>query len=432
MPHRAVIRLVHEAGFVRLGPGERMLRLSPLAFDASTLELWGALLTGTTLEVHPAGLASPTELGAFLREREITVAWLTAGLFRLVEEFAPESLGGVRQLLTGGDVVPHEHTARVLARHPGIVITNGYGPTENTTFTTTHTVASPDEVDGPLPIGRPVPGTRVYVLDARRRLLPPGALGELYAAGAGLADGYLGNAAETARSFGAFSPDVPERLYRTGDVVRIDSRGRLCFLGRADDQVKLRGYRVELSAIGDVLTGHPAVQDAVVQVTEGDSAEKRLIAAVVPAPGAALAATELRTLLQQKLPAYMVPTLWTIVDRIPVTANGKVDRRALAASAVPAGRAKRAAETAPAVEAAGADPAARIIELFAEIAEGPVRETPIDADTDFFMVGGNSLGAVRLMRRLKEQLGVSVRLRDFLLSPTPAGLAALVEKAGGA
>jgi amino acid adenylation domain-containing protein len=443
VPHRAVIRLVHEAGFVRLGPDERMLRLSPLAFDASTLEVWGALLTGATLEVHPAGLASPTELGTFLRERGITVAWLTAGLFRLVEEFAPQSLGGVRQLLTGGDVVPHEHTARVLARHPGIVITNGYGPTENTTFTTTHSVTSPDEVDGPLPIGRPVPGTRVYVLDARRRVLAPGAVGELYAAGAGLADGYLGNAAETARSFGAFSPDVPERLYRTGDVVRIDSRGRLCFLGRVDDQVKLRGYRVELSAIADVLTGHPAVQDAVVQVTEGDSADKRLFAAVVPAPGAALAATELRTLLQQKLPAYMVPTLWAIVDRVPVTANGKVDRRALAAAAVPAGQAKRAATTAPApapspapaVATGGADPAARIIELFAEIAEiaeGTARETPIDADTDFFMVGGNSLGAVRLMRKLKEQLGVSVRLRDFLLSPTPAGLAALVEKAGGA
>ncbi|MFH8882292.1 amino acid adenylation domain-containing protein [Streptomyces californicus] len=426
VPHRAVIRLVHEAGFVRLGPGERMLRLSPLAFDASTLELWGALLTGTTLEVHPAGLASPTELGAFLREREVTVAWLTAGLFRLVEEFAPDSLGGLKQLLTGGDVVPHEHAARLLARHPGLVLTNGYGPTENTTFTATHSVSSPDEVDGPLPIGRPVPGTRVYVLDARRRLLPPGSVGELYAAGAGLADGYLGDPDETARSFGEFSPDVPERLYRTGDVVRVDSRGRLAFLGRADDQVKLRGYRVELSAIADVLTGHPAVQDAVVLVTEGDSAEKRLVAAVVPAPGTALAATDLRALLRQRLPAYMVPTLWTIVDGIPLTANGKVDRRALAAGAVPAGQAKRAA--------AGADAAviARISELFAELAEG-VEAGAVDADTDFFMVGGNSLGAVRLMRKVKEHLGVTVRLRDFLLSPTPSGLRALVEKeAGGA
>ncbi|WP_416981581.1 AMP-binding protein [Streptomyces sp. T028] len=429
VPHRAVIRLVHEAGFVRLGPGERMLRLSPLAFDASTLEVWGALLTGTALEVHPAGLASPTELGAFLREREITVAWLTAGLFRLVEEFAPDSLGGLGQLLTGGDVVPHEHTARVLTRHPGLVVTNGYGPTENTTFTTTHSVSSPDEVDGPLPIGRPVPGTRVYVLDARRRLLPPGAVGELYAAGAGLADGYLGDPDETARSFGEFSPDVPERLYRTGDVVRLDSRGRLCFLGRADDQVKLRGYRVELSAIADALTGHPAVQDAVVLVTEGDSADKRLVAAVVPVAGAALAATDLRSLLQRKLPAYMVPTLWTIVDGIPVTANGKVDRRALAASAVPAGQASRAAAD---PDAAPTALTARIAGLFAEVTEN-AEAGAIDADTDFFMVGGNSLGAVRLMRKVKEHLGTTVRLRDFLLSPTPAGLRALVEKeAGGA
>ncbi|MFD9409127.1 amino acid adenylation domain-containing protein [Streptomyces sp. NPDC059989] len=448
VPHRAVIRLVHEAGYVRLGAGERMLRLSPLSFDASTLELWGALLTGASLEVHPAGLASPTELGAFLKERRITVAWLTAGLFRLVEEFAPDSLGGLRQLLTGGDVVPHEHTARVLSRHPDIIITNGYGPTENTTFTTTHSVARASDVDGPLPIGRPVPGTRVYVLDARRRQLPPGAVGELYTGGEGLADGYLGDEAETARAFGLLSPDVDERLYRTGDLVRIDTRGRIRFLGRADDQVKLRGYRVELSAISDVLAEHPEVQDAVVLVTDGDSAEKRLVAAVVLTDGAAADAVALRDLLKERLPSYMVPTLWAVVDRLPVTANGKVDRRALAAVAGPARRAAAkatpadsAAPVAPAAEAV-AEPAAetvaaaagpgldeRIAELFAEVIEGPEPVTGVTAETDFFMVGGNSLGAVRLMRKIKQELGASVRLRDFLLSPTPAGLRALIEKA---
>ncbi|GAA2300810.1 hypothetical protein GCM10010234_49540 [Streptomyces hawaiiensis] len=461
VPHRAVIRLVHEAGYVRLGEGERMLRLSPLSFDASTLELWGALLTGATLEVHPAGLASPTELGAFLRERGVTVAWLTAGLFRLVEEFASDSLGSLRQLLTGGDVVPHEHTARVLAKHPGLVVTNGYGPTENTTFTTTHSVARAEDVDGPLPIGRPVPGTRVYVLDGRRRLLPPGAVGELYTGGEGLADGYLGDEPETARVFGHLSPDVPERLYRTGDLVRIDSRGRVRFLGRADDQVKLRGYRIELSAISDVLAEHPGVQDAVVVVSDGDSAEKRLVAAVVPAPGAAVGTAGLRDLLTERLPSYMVPALWAVVDRLPVTANGKVDRRALAALAGPA-------KQTPAVTVTGAEPKAAagtaagtaaetaaettteivaetaaetvaeapavvglegIAALFAAVIEAPEPVTGITEDTDFFVIGGNSLGAVRLMRQVKQELGVSVRLRDFLLSPTPAGLRALVEKA---
>ncbi|WP_327329427.1 amino acid adenylation domain-containing protein [Streptomyces sp. NBC_01201] len=446
VPHRAVIRLVHEAGFVRLGPGERMLRLSPLAFDASTLELWGALLTGATLEVHPPGLASPTELGAFLRERGITVAWLTAGLFRLVEEFAPDSFAGVRQLLTGGDVVPHDHVARALTRHPGLVVTNGYGPTENTTFTTTHSVERPEDVDGPLPIGTPVPGTHVYVLDERRRVVPAGAVGELYAGGAGLADGYLGDEAGTARSFGTFSPDVGERLYRTGDVVRMDGLGRLRFLGRADDQVKLRGYRVELGAIGDVLTAHPGVLDAVVHVTDGDSAEKRLVASVVLTPGGGTDAVALRALLKERLPAYMVPSLWAVVDRLPLTVNGKVDLRALAARAVPAARAGRpvagagAGTVAAPVETEQTAPgpaeeptpslSERIAELFTAVIEDPEAAVAVTGDTDFFMVGGNSLGAVRLMRRLKAELGVSVRLRDFLLAPTPDGLRALVEKAG--
>ena len=343
VPHRAVTRLVHQADFLRLGPGERMLRLSPLAFDASTLELWGALLNGATLEVCEPGLLSPSELGAFLVDREVTHAWLTAGLFRLVVDFAPDSLAGLRHLLTGGDVVPHEHVARALTRHPELVITNGYGPTENTTFTAVYSVTRPEDVDGPLPIGTPVPGTRVYVLDERGRQVPPGAVGELYAGGEGLADGYLGDEAETARFFGYFCPDIPERLYRTGDMVRIDNRGRLRFLGRADDQVKVRGYRIELSAIGTALTACPGVQDAIVTVTEGDSAGKRIMAAVILAPGATATPADLRDSLAASLPPYMVPELWAVVDRMPLTANGKIDRRALAALAAPAGKSARSA-----------------------------------------------------------------------------------------
>ncbi|RAG87124.1 amino acid adenylation protein [Streptacidiphilus pinicola] len=333
VPHRGVVRLVHGADYVRLGPGDRVLRLSPLAFDASTLELWGALLTGATLEVYDEPLPSPTELGDFLVERGVTVAWFTAGLFRLLAEFAPRSLAGLRQVLSGGDVVPHQHVARLLEEHPGLVVTNGYGPTENTTFTTTHSVADPADVDGPLPIGVPVPGTRVYVLDDRCRLLPPGAVGELYTSGDGLATGYLGDPEETARRFGRFSPDVPERLYRTGDLVRLDGRGRLRFLGRADDQVKLRGYRVEPAAIAAVLARVPGVQDALVFAVGADSASKRLVAAVVPATEAGADPVALRLALERQLPSYMVPALWTVVESFPLTRNGKVDRKALAATA---------------------------------------------------------------------------------------------------
>ncbi|PJM93411.1 non-ribosomal peptide synthetase [Streptomyces sp. CB01373] len=436
VPHRAVIRLVHQADYVRTGPGERMLRLSPLPFDASTLELWGALLTGATLEIYPAdSLPSPSELGAFLVEREVTVAWLTAGLFRLVEEFAPDSFGALKQLLTGGDVVPHDHVASALSRHPHLVVTNGYGPTENTTFTTTHTVTRPEDVSGPLPIGTPMPGTHVHVLDERARLVPPGAVGELYTGGEGLADGYIGDEAETRRRFGRFSPDVPERLYRTGDVVRLDTRGRLAFLGRADDQVKLRGYRIELSAISDVLTGHPQVKDCVVVVTGADSAEKRLVAAVVPDPGATPGTDELRRYLAASLPDYMVPTLWALVDRIPVTANGKVDRKALAAVATAAGRAP--APAAPAAQPPADDVATRIAELFTTAIERTGNRSgktagPVDADTDFFAMGGTSLGAVQLIRLVKQEFGLTLRLRDFLLTPTAAHVRRLVEELGRA
>ncbi|MFG2732720.1 amino acid adenylation domain-containing protein [Streptomyces canus] len=337
VPHRAVTRLAHGGEVALLGSGDRMLRLAPLAFDASTLELWAALLSGAALEVYPPGIPAPSDLGDFLLEREVTVAWLTAGLFRLVVEFAPESLGGLRQLLTGGDVVPYEHVARLLAKYPGLTVTNGYGPTENTTFTTTFSLTRPQDVAGPLPIGVPVPGTSVHVLGPDGRRVPPGAVGELHTGGEGLAVGYLGDEAETARRFGYFCPELPERLYRTGDLVRLDPHGRLLFLGRSDDQVKLRGHRVEPAEVGAAAAAHPGVQDAFVfaTATAADGADRRLVAALVPAEGARVDPRRVQAALAERLPGYMVPALWTVVDRLPVTPNGKVDRAALATHAVP-------------------------------------------------------------------------------------------------
>ncbi len=426
VPHRAVLHLVDGACFTGLDAGERMLRLSPLAFDASTLEIFGTVLTGATMEVYPPGLPGPTELGAFLIERGVTVAWLTAGFFRLIAEFAPESLGGLRRLVSGGDVVPHDHVARVLTRNPGLTFVNGYGPTENTTFTTFHTVTRPEDVDGPLPIGVPLPGTRVHVLDDRRRRVPPGGIGELYAAGAGLALGYVADEAETARCFGRLSPEVPERLYRTGDIVRIDTQGRIRYLGRGDDQVKVRGFRIEMAEISAALTAHPHVKDAIVAVTDGDSSEKRLLAAVVPAAGADVEPAVLRDFLSERLPAFMVPALWTVVERIPVTGNGKVDRSALAAIAGPVGRPPSGRPSEQEAREPAADGVrAQLTSLFADAAG----RTDLDDDADFFASGGDSLRAVRLVGLVNERLGVAIRLRDFLLAPTLAGLLRTVERA---
>lgn len=336
IPHRGIIRLVHDGKYLGLGHGERLLRMSPLAFDASTFEIWGGLLSGATLEVCPSEYLAPVEITDFLVERQVTVAWLTAGLFRLVQEFAANPFNSsLRRLLTGGDVVPYEQIKQALTDNPNLIVTNAYGPTENTTFTTTYSVNDPMEVNGPLPIGVPVPGTRVYVLDERARLLAPGAVGELFCSGDGLAVGYLDNTKETDRAFGFFSTDVPERLYRTGDIVRIDRTGKLQFLGRKDDQVKIRGFRIELHAISEVLNAQDGVQDSIVTVTDGDSASKKLLAAIRMKPGATTTPVELNAQLRNHLPSYMIPHLWATIDQLPITKNGKIDRRKLAAIARP-------------------------------------------------------------------------------------------------
>ncbi len=334
VPHRAVARLARTAE-LRTRPGDRVLRMAPLAFDASTYEIWVTLLNGATLEVFPGRLPAVRKLEKFFIEREVSVAWLTASLFRLVVKSRPQALAGLRWLLSGGEVVPHDAVAQLLESYPGLVITNGYGPTENTTFTTTHTVRSGAEVTGPLPIGRPVAGTKVFVLDRNARLVPPGGIGELYAAGAGMADGYLGDETETGKRFGHFSPDVGERLYRTGDLVRLDPDGDVLFLGRADKQIKLDGHRIETEEIGTILAGHPGIRDAVIVVSRQPNQSLQLVAAIVVHPGAEADPRSLREFLSRQLPSYALPARWVQVDEIPLTRNGKVDEKVLIEAAAP-------------------------------------------------------------------------------------------------
>ncbi|MBB5852529.1 amino acid adenylation domain-containing protein [Amycolatopsis umgeniensis] len=334
VPHRAVARLARTAE-LQTRPGDRVLRMAPLAFDASTYEIWVTLLNGATLEVFPGRLPTVRKLEKFFTEREVSVAWLTASLFRLVVKSRPQALAGLRWLVSGGEVVPHDAAARVLDSFPGLVLTNGYGPTENTTFTTTYTVRSAAEISGPLPIGKPIAGTRVFILDRNGRLVPPGGIGELYAAGAGMADGYLDDEAETNERFGHFSPDVGERLYRTGDLVRLDPDGNVLFLGRADKQVKLDGHRIETEEIGTVLAGHPGIRDAVIVVSRQPNQSLQLVAAIVVHPGAETDQRSLRAFLSARLPSYAIPALWVQVDEIPLTRNGKVDEKVLIEAAAP-------------------------------------------------------------------------------------------------
>lgn len=333
--HQAVCRLALTTE-LQMRPEDRVMRMAPLAFDASTFEIWITLLCGATLEVLPVQTLSPRNIDKFFSRQAISVAGLPATLFRLIATSRPAAFEGLRWIVTGGEVVPHESVAQMLADHPQLTITNGYGPTENALFTTSYSVGDCSEVDGPLPIGRPIAGTQVFVLDRNARLLPPGAIGELYAAGMGLANGYLNNPTETAQRFGCFSADTPQRLYRTGDLVRLDPLGRLQYLGRTDKQVKLNGHRIETDEVAAALLRHPSVRDAVVFAAHRTARTVQLAAAILPHPSYECDPKMLRYYILQTIPNYMVPSLWVFVDQFPLTRNGKLDETYLLSAARPA------------------------------------------------------------------------------------------------
>ncbi|MFF6807546.1 amino acid adenylation domain-containing protein [Streptomyces sp. NPDC012616] len=460
VPHRAVARLVWPSPgrVVSCGPGRRMLRLAPLAFDASTLEVFAPLVGGGCVEVHPPGLIAPAELARFLLDREVDVLWLTAGLFRLMADFAPHGFARASHVLAGGDVVPPEQVRDLLTRYPGLRVTNGYGPTENTTFSTVAHFDDPSEAIGPLPIGAPVPGSGALVLDASGRPVPPGGTGELYVTGLGLALDYAGDAERTADSFRQV-PAAGERAYRTGDLVRLTGAGQLRFLGRVDRQVKIRGYRVELDEVRLALAAQPGVKDAAVVTVGPDATQRRLAAGVVPDGPAALSVSELAARLSRTLPGYCVPVLWSVLDTIPLTANGKVDAALVAAGARPLdedrergapGEGRPAApepssgseasaarepftapETSRAPERSGApgessvpeaaaaarpaDPAATLARLAWTQALG---RPPSGPDAEFFRSGGDSLAFARLLAWLSREHGVRVAPRELYASPT--------------
>ncbi|HEV2800536.1 MAG TPA: amino acid adenylation domain-containing protein, partial [Pyrinomonadaceae bacterium] len=282
--HRNVMRLVCNNDYARFGADEVFLQYAPLAFDASTFELWGSLLRGGRLVVVPAGKPTLRELGEVIRDSGVTTLWLTAGLFHLMVDERMEDLRGVRQLLAGGDVLSVKHVQKFLSEaKEGSVLVNGYGPTESTTFACCHPLAGGTwDACGSVPIGRPIANTQVYILDRHLRPVPAGIAGELYIAGDGLARGYLNRPELTAERF---LPDpfgaAGGRLYRTGDRARFLSDGSIEYLGRVDYQVKIRGFRIELGEIEAALTAHTQVAEAVVIAREDEAGDKRLVAYLV-------------------------------------------------------------------------------------------------------------------------------------------------------
>ncbi|MEU4947168.1 amino acid adenylation domain-containing protein [Kitasatospora aureofaciens] len=407
--HRDVIALSSDRRFAGPDLGAVLMH-SPHSFDASTFELWTPLLTGRRVVVAPAEDLTAQSLARLVAEHGVTWLFLTIGLFGLFAEEDAACFAGLRQVWTGGDVVSPTLVARVRAACPRTVVANVYGPTETTTFATAEPVRG---TDAALPIGGPMDNMRAYVLDDHLRPVPVGCVGELYLAGAGLSRGYFDRPALTAERFVADPYSTQgDRMYRTGDLARWNRRGSLEYAGRADQQIKLRGFRIELGEIEAVLGAHPAVGQVAVVVREDLPGGKGLVGYVVPA--GEVTAEELRGHLAERLPQYMVPAAFVLLDTLPLTVNGKLDRRALTAPTVTVtpGRAPRTPRE------------AILCELFAQVLGLP----QVGIDDGFFELGGHSLLATRLASRIRTALDAELPIRVLFEAPT---VAALAERLGG-
>ncbi|MFF2013560.1 amino acid adenylation domain-containing protein [Streptomyces sp. NPDC058195] len=416
-PHQAVTATLTGQTFASFGPGSVWLQCAPLSWDAFALELWGPLMSGGTCVLHPGARPDPFVMARLAAAHGITSMYLSSSLFNVVVDEYPQVLDGLRELVVGGEALSAPHAARALERVPRLRLSNGYGPVECMVFLTVHPVTRAELGAGPVPIGRPLAGKRVYVLDEELRPVPDGRTGELYAAGAGLAHAYRGRAVLTAERFVA-APSG-ERLYRTGDLGRRRADGVLEYLGRADDQVKIRGFRVEPGEVESVLTQHPDIDRAAVVAHEHPAGDRQLTAYVVLRDGLRKDFREdgLRAHAREVLADYLVPAAFVPLDALPLTPSGKLDRAFLPepwsrAAAGPAG-------------AAPEGTAAVLCGLFCEV----LRAGAVGPDDDFFALGGHSLLAARLLGRVRAALGVEIDIRTLFEAPTPALLAPLVDTA---
>lgn len=411
VPHRSVIRLVENPTYCELQQGESLLACAPLSFDASSFELWLTLTHGGRLCIYPNGPLDLADLAAFIRQNEIAVAWLSAGLFNQMVDQHLEDLAGLRQLLTGGEQLSLTHAQRYLAAQPGRLLTNGYGPTENTTFTTTQPVLHKDLGLGPI-IGTPLEHTSVYVLSPRMEPVPIGVSGELFTGGAGLAWAYLKRPGLTAQSFvpNPFSSTAGERLYRTGDLVRSLADGRLIYLGRRDRQVKLRGYRIELSEIEHVLGQHPQVAQAAVLDRDDMPGGKALVAYLQFKDREQATSTELRAFLAEHLPSYMQPAVFCSTEALPLSSNGKLDREALARRPLNEDQQMSTNEKVT----ARIPMEQQLSDIWSEV----LGREKLGINENFFELGGHSLLATSLITRIRARLGYDLPVRIIFEKPT--------------
>jgi amino acid adenylation domain-containing protein len=430
VPHSGVVnRLLWAQDAYPVTPADRILHKASFSFDFSVWECFGPLIAGAQLVLaRPGEQRDPAALARTIREHGITLVHFIPSLLQMfAAQEGLEQLTSLRHLFSGGEALALDLARTITERLPA-PLHNQYGPTEISIDTTDWICRPEDARLGFVPLGRPLINTSLYVLDGRLQPVPPGVVGELYVGGAGVTRGYRRRPELTAERFvpDPFSPrlgDAPgARLYRTGDRVLQRPDGNFRFLGRADDQVKIRGFRIELGEIEAVLASHPAVRESVVIVREDLPGDRRLVAYAVSDLESVPDGNELRAFLAERLPAYMIPAAFVILDALPHTPNGKLDRRGLPAPEQ--GRRDDAAST----YVAPADP---VEEIVAEIWAEALGLDRVSVHDSFFALGGHSLLAVQVVSRIRAVLGIELPLRELFEAPTVAELARRVSAARG-
>ncbi|MFQ6852076.1 non-ribosomal peptide synthetase [Streptomyces sp. 35M1] len=409
VPHRAAERIVRTGVYADFGSQETFLQICPLSFDAHVLEVWGSLANGGHLVLHPNSRVSAESVMEAVRAHGVTALWLTPTVFNQVVDEGLFEGSGLRQVVIGGEVVSTPHLARAM-QTTDIRFSNGYGPTEAGVFTCCRVFEEADLAYSPPPVGAPLPGTRVWVVDAEGKQVPEGELGELYIGGDALAHGYHGRPDLTGKSFipDPFGGASDERVYKSGDLARALPGGLIQVIGRIDSQVKIRGNRVELTEVESALLAAPGVRQAAV-VDKPQGGERVLAAYIVPAEGAAPTVAELRGLLAERLPDYMIPSELFRLDRIPLTSNGKADR-----SALRQGTDGTRLELGVAFRPAATDLEGTLSAIWAEV----LRTPSVGVDDNYFDLGGTSISIKQAHQRIQDELGIRLSLVAMFEYPT--------------
>ena len=415
IPHCGVVRLVVKPNYITILPSDNFLHVSNVSFDATTFEIWGPLLNCSRLTIISKNLLFTfSELKKCIHEHKISVIWVTTALFNQIASEVPDMFAGVRYVLLGGERVNPRFIKKILEHGRPENLINGYGPTENTTFSTTYRIENVEDETIPIPIGKSITNTTTIILDENLQRVATGISGELYVGGKGVALGYLHRPELTAEKFiiNPLTNEPTDVLYRTGDIVRELPDGNIDFIGRTDNQVKVRGYRIELPEIETAIETHPAVREAVVILKENSLGDKDIAAFYLVHDKHSLSAKEVRDFLKQKLPAYMLPSYFTPMHSFPVTPNGKIDKNALGNIELHSSVSDTSDIDATTIEE----------EQMVKIWEEVLHYNPISIHDNFFELGGHSFLAFQVIAKIREAFFVDLPLRYIFESPTPAEL----------